>query len=140
MNGLRTRHVAPPMRNGTASVPSCPLIHRVLRFSLCWVLVFSLAPTGCSPRSQAVLPRFRDVTKEAGIRFKHTSGAAGKKYFVETMGAGGAFLDYDNDGWLDILLLNGRWLHVGTSARQHVGTLARWHVSTLARWQVGTLA
>jgi enediyne biosynthesis protein E4 len=46
------------------------------------------------------------VTTQAGIRFKHNSGAFGKKYLPETMGAGCAFLDYDNDGWQDILLVN----------------------------------
>ncbi len=50
--------------------------------------------------------QFVDVTGEAGIKFKHTSGAAGKKYLPETMGAGCAFLDFDNDGWQDILLVN----------------------------------
>ena len=49
---------------------------------------------------------FTDVTAQAGIRFKHNSGAFGKKYLPETMGAGCAFLDYDNDGWQDILLVN----------------------------------
>ncbi|HYE16120.1 MAG TPA: VCBS repeat-containing protein, partial [Pyrinomonadaceae bacterium] len=49
---------------------------------------------------------FTDVTAEAGIRFRHNSGAAGKKYLPETMGSGAAFLDYDNDGWQDILLVN----------------------------------
>jgi hypothetical protein len=49
---------------------------------------------------------FVDVTASAGIRFKHTSGAFGKKYLPETVGSGGAFLDYDNDGWQDILLIN----------------------------------
>ena len=49
---------------------------------------------------------FTDVTAAAGIRFKHTSGAFGKKYLPETMGAGCAFLDFDNDGWQDILLIN----------------------------------
>ena len=44
--------------------------------------------------------------REAGIRFKHNSGAFGKKYLPETIGAGAAFLDYDNDGWQDILLVN----------------------------------
>jgi hypothetical protein len=52
--------------------------------------------------------QFSDVTQAAGIHFTHFNGAAGKRYLVETMGAGGAFLDYDGDGWLDILLLNGR--------------------------------
>ena len=50
--------------------------------------------------------RFTDVTAEAGIHFKHNSGAFGKKYLPETMGSGACFLDYDNDGWQDILLIN----------------------------------
>ena len=49
---------------------------------------------------------FTDVSAPAGIRFKHNSGAFGKKYLPETLGAGGAFLDYDNDGWQDVLLVN----------------------------------
>ncbi len=50
--------------------------------------------------------QFTDVTAQAGIKFKHNSGAFGKKYLPETVGAGCAFLDYDNDGWQDILLVN----------------------------------
>jgi hypothetical protein len=49
---------------------------------------------------------FTDVTAKAGIRFKHNTGAFGKKYLPETMGSGACFLDYDNDGWQDILLIN----------------------------------
>ena len=49
---------------------------------------------------------FTDVTAQAGIRFKHNSGAFGKKYMPETLGAGCAFLDYDSDGWQDVLLVN----------------------------------
>jgi hypothetical protein len=49
---------------------------------------------------------FTDVTQAAGLRFTHMSGAAGRKYLPETIGAGGAFLDYDNDGWLDVFLVN----------------------------------
>jgi enediyne biosynthesis protein E4 len=49
---------------------------------------------------------FTDVTAQAGIKFKHNSGAFGKKYLPETVGSGCAFLDYDNDGWQDILLVN----------------------------------
>ena len=47
-----------------------------------------------------------DVTRAAGIAFKHNSGAYGKKYLPETMGPGCAFLDYDGDGWQDILIVN----------------------------------
>jgi hypothetical protein len=46
------------------------------------------------------------VTAQAGIRFKHNSGAFGKKYLPETIGAGCAFIDYDNDGWQDALFVN----------------------------------
>ncbi len=52
--------------------------------------------------------RFVDITREAGIRFTHNTGAFGKKYLPETMGAGCAFIDYDNDGRPDILLVQGK--------------------------------
>jgi hypothetical protein len=47
-----------------------------------------------------------DVTAAAGIHFKHNSGAYGGKLLPETLGSGCAFLDYDADGWQDILLVN----------------------------------
>ena len=50
---------------------------------------------------------FRDITQKAGIHFTHNNAAFGKKYLPETMGPGVAFIDYDNDGWPDIFLLNG---------------------------------
>ena len=50
---------------------------------------------------------FADVTSVAGIQFQHNSGAFGGKFLPETLGSGCAFLDYDNDGWQDILLVNG---------------------------------
>jgi hypothetical protein len=49
---------------------------------------------------------FADVTAQAGIHFRHNSGAYGGKLLPETLGSGCAFLDYDNDGWQDILLVN----------------------------------
>ncbi len=48
-----------------------------------------------------------DITAAAGIDYRHNSGAFGAKYLPETMGPGCAFLDYDGDGWLDILIVNG---------------------------------
>lgn len=51
--------------------------------------------------------RFVDVTAQSGIRFRHNSGAYGGKLLPETLGSGCAFLDYDGDGWQDILLVNG---------------------------------
>src|ERR671924_847781 len=51
---------------------------------------------------------FADITKEAGLdKFRHRSGSPEKATILETPGSGVALLDYDNDGWLDIYLLNG---------------------------------
>jgi len=63
----------------------------------------SASPT--PPRPSGPI-EFTDVSAQAGIHFKHNSGAFGKKYLPETLGAGCAFLDYDNDGWQDIVLVN----------------------------------
>ena len=52
--------------------------------------------------------RFVDITKQAGLDFKHFTGAFGKRYMPETMGSGCAFLDFDNDSRLDILLINAK--------------------------------
>ena len=56
----------------------------------------------------AAEPQFTDVTGAAGIRFRHNSGAEGKKFLPETLGSGAAFLDFDNDGWQDIFFVNSR--------------------------------
>ncbi len=84
--------------------------------TLLWVLVV-VAACG-SPRDENVaeevapasLPvlAFEDVTFQMGLGgFSHVTGAFGQKWFPETMGGGGGFLDYDQDGWLDLLLVNG---------------------------------
>ncbi|HJM85844.1 MAG TPA: CRTAC1 family protein [Candidatus Marinimicrobia bacterium] len=52
--------------------------------------------------------KFKDVTEEAGLgEFKHENGAFGSKWFPESMGAGGGFIDFNNDGFEDILLVGG---------------------------------
>lgn len=65
------------------------------------------AVSAAVPASQPPGIRFTRVTERAGIRFKHETGATGKKYFPEFMGGGCAFLDYDGDGNLDLFLVNG---------------------------------
>jgi len=65
----------------------------------------SSSPGPTTPRPSGPI-EFTDVSAQAGIHFKHNSGAFGKKYLPETLGAGCAFLDFDNDGWQDILTVN----------------------------------
>lgn len=69
-----------------------------------------LAPISRQPALVALRPagsvQFTDVTAQAGIWVAHNSGAFGKKYLPETMGSGVCFLDYDKDGWQDILIVN----------------------------------
>src|ERR1700694_5100220 len=84
----------------------------MVKRSLATILVFALAillleQTGIEATAETSTVQFRDVTQQAGIHFVHNNGAFGKKFLPETMGPGVAFIDYDNDGWPDIFLVNG---------------------------------
>lgn len=113
--------------NGFSIIGNGAVRQRLLRLN--WsggvvLLVVGLWLSGCgeapptsetqAKRSVSVTPspaaiRFRDVTAEAGIDFRHETGAGtGHKWYPETMGSGAGFLDYDRDGHMDILLVNGR--------------------------------
>ncbi len=52
-------------------------------------------------------PIFSDVTAEAGLTWRQFNGFSPDRYLIETMGGGVGLFDFDNDGWLDIFLLNG---------------------------------
>ena len=74
---------------------------------MCWTMAVAAAQVG-HPSSQQTIPgKFTDVTSSVGINFKYQSSHTSKKYLLETMGAGVALFDYDNDGRLDIFLVNG---------------------------------
>ncbi len=67
-----------------------------------WCLLLSGGSAGPLP-----VPRYRDMTAEAGIRFVHLRGSTVKDYIVETKGGGCAVFDYNNDGRDDIFFVNG---------------------------------
>ena len=75
-------------------------------FALALVLAASRQAPMSQPPSGAI--EFKNITEASGLRFVHNNGAFGKKYLPETLGPGAAFIDYDNDGWQDIFLVNGK--------------------------------
>jgi len=80
------------------------------------VLVLVIAPSALYPvgeKSQSDTPLFTDIAKETGLDFVHFNGMSGEFYFPEMTGQGGGFLDYDNDGDMDIYLIQGNMLGPG---------------------------
>jgi enediyne biosynthesis protein E4 len=70
------------------------------------------AESARSPTGKQTHMQFTNVTEPAGLRFNHDAGATGDKWYPETIGSGGGFFDYDGDGRVDTLLINGRhWPH-----------------------------
>src|SRR5687768_13956038 len=69
-------------------------------------MVVTLGQRGEPARSADVIT-FRDISAEAGLAFTHVNGASPQKHFVEIMGSGGLFFDFDNDGWIDVFLVDG---------------------------------
>jgi hypothetical protein len=63
---------------------------------------------------------FTDITRDAGLDFRHINGASPDKHLVETIGSGGLFVDFDRDGWTDIFLVDG-----GSVSDPQVGRQAR---------------
>ena len=60
-----------------------------------------------SDRAPAGHPIFRDVARAVGLDFVHVNGASEQRLLPEILGAGGLFLDFDDDGWLDVFLVDG---------------------------------
>jgi len=74
-----------------------------------WLLAVASSILLMASSGAAELPIFTDVTQAAGIRFKHSYGDLEMDNIVESTGSGACMFDYDNDGFLDIYLVNGAW-------------------------------
>ena len=77
---------------------------QLIAIIICFILFLSIVPFPALSIESSI--HFTDVTDMTGIHFTHTNGATGEFHLPETLGAGGAFLDYDNDGYLDLYLVN----------------------------------
>ncbi len=75
--------------------------------SMLILLICGLTSAGAA---EPALPKFEDVTEQAGIRFKHSYGDHHLSNIVEGTGPGVVFFDYNGDGHLDLYFLNGCWL------------------------------
>jgi len=68
---------------------------------------------------------FTDVTAESGINFVHINGGSGQKYYIETMGSGACWLDYDGDGDIDLYAVNSSELPGYTGSDKPADALYR---------------
>ncbi len=143
---------APPRETEELAHPDDTIISHALRWSLGIAAVlavigaglwFALKPKPTKPVEKltpipaprvAVAPqvdvpsvRFTDITKAAGIGFRHVNGAYGDKLLPETMGGGVAFFDYDGDGRPDLLLVNSTYWPGHRPPGAKLPTMALYH-------------
>ena len=77
----------------------------IMRFAICLFFITSLITTFCSADGKDKIS-FTAVTAAAGLQFRHVDGRSGQRYFLETVGSGVAFFDYDGNGLTDIYFVN----------------------------------
>jgi hypothetical protein len=90
-------------------------------FAFCILhFAFSIITPAQSGPARSAEVVFRDIAAAAGVGVTHVNGASPDKYFAEIMGSGGLFVDVDDDGWIDIFLVDG-----GSIADPRVAATAR---------------
>ena len=89
------------------------------------IVIFVILLACTLPLLASAAVEFVDVTAESGIDFQHINGAEGAYHLPETLGSGGAFFDVDNDGYLDVYLVNSGYWETSDSAKQASSALYR---------------
>ena len=94
--------------SGKQETPDTPEFKRsTVRSNAIWILTALLFTSGITAAESDSSIQLKDVTQQTGISFVHTDGSSGKRFIVETVASGLATFDYDRDGKIDILFLNG---------------------------------
>lgn len=108
-NNSAVRFLMPALRPGFCYISSTSMICRFLAaIALTMFMAFASIAVVKDSRPTASTPaKFVDVTTKLGVRFQHAAPHTSKKYLLETMGSGVALFDYDNDGRLDLFMVNG---------------------------------
>ena len=97
----------PPLRNRRRRLPRWAIAAAGIAVALLAERAIEADARQRAPSPASPTPIFRDVTRQAGLDFIHVNGASDEKFLPEIIGAGGLFLDFDNDGWLDVFLVDG---------------------------------
>ena len=96
-----------------------------MRYSILSLLIVLLSALNLDAASSASPIRFTDVTQTSGVSFVHTDGSEGNRYIVESVASGLATFDYDGDGNIDILFLNGSSMNEKSDTRVSRNALYR---------------
>jgi len=108
-----------------------PMLRSAYLFLIGTLLIAAAASPQTAPKrptttkSAAAVARFTDVTRAAGIDFHLTCGTVDKQYIMDSMCGGIAVFDFDNDGWMDIYLVDGSTLADVKAGKCHPGKLYR---------------
>src|SRR5690242_2201368 len=120
---MKPSHRSSNLSMSTEPFPS--LSRRSFLSALSMAAASYLAPGRLLAAPVQSAPIFSDVTTEAGINWRHFNGVSPDRHLIETMGGGVGFFDFDNDGWLDIFLLNGGQTPRGKSEKPLQNALYR---------------
>jgi len=103
---MRTSHIPSKVVESPGSLLT-GLSRRKFLTALSMAAVGQFLPRKLFAGNAPAVPIFSDVTAEAGLTWRHFNGFSPDRYLIEIMGGGVGFFDFDNDGCLDLFLLNG---------------------------------